>query len=265
MSKDIARNVALVTYGNVILQNQDNIFNIDTLITDNCYRLDFIETPLGDLAGSTRNLAKDAYQWYKIIKEQGAKRIRLHYQPFNQLEIPDYINAAFVGGGSHWLIELQFAEESDLYLCDWVPSQYSGVDRRKIHYVRIERDIDHLDDTCPSISDSRKQLKSVLEQLVKFAGKFEHSAHWVSNFEHSLATLQEFEPFTSDEFLPAGIYSKEGHQLIQGAFASWVFGGMGSWNDVSFSGADQERYELLSKNLYSILCNAIVSGVNSYP
>jgi len=106
----------------------------------------------------------------------------------------------------------------------------------------------------------------VLQELAEFAGKFDYSKHWVANFNYSLKALNEFEPEDSDDLIPAGIYSKEARQLIETAFrSSGVFGGMGSWNDLVFSGADQEYYTSLSAELYSTLCQAIVSGVNSYP
>ena len=265
MSKDLERNVALVTYGNLFLQGQGAEFDIDTLTTYNCYQLDFIEPPIEGIAGSTKILAKNALQWFKYLKEQGAKRLRLYYQSSNKTELPDHISVAFLGGGSHWLIEVQCEGTSELYFSNWIPPLNSGMDTRKAHYVRIEKNMSHLRETSPSINDSRKRLQTILEKLSEFAGKFEHSKHWVSNFESSLTTLLEFIPQADDEFLPAGIYSKDAHQLIIGAFASWVFGGMGSWNDLVFNEADQEHYEALSENLYSAICEAIVSGVNSYP
>ena len=265
MSKDIARNVALVTYGNLFLQERDNEFDIEKLVTDNCYRLDFVEAPIEGIEGSSKVLASGANKWYKYLNDQDAKRLKLHYQTSTQSEIPDHISTAFVGGGSHWFIEVQFEKDSDVYLCDWIPPIDSGVDTRKTHYVRFASAINHLNDSSPSVTDSRVQLQTILKKLAKFAGRFEHSKHWVRNFENPLSTLHEFEPIIPDEFLPAGIYQKDAHQLIIAAFESWVFGGMGSWNDMAFTGTDQERYELLSENLYSNLCNAIISGVNSYP
>ncbi|TFG95018.1 hypothetical protein E4H12_14115 [Candidatus Thorarchaeota archaeon] len=264
MSQDIARNVALVTYGNVFLQKQTE-FDIDTLVTHNCYRLDFIEPPVERIAGSTKILAKDAPLWFKYLKDQGAKKLKIHYQTLFQSELPDHISTAFVGGGSHWFVEVQFEKDSDLYLSDWVPPEDSEVDMMKTHYIRIEKNTRHLDGPSPSVAESREQLQTVLQQLSKLAGKFEFSKHWVSNFEIPLTTLREFEPKVVDEFLPAGIYSKEAHQLIVAAFGSWVFGGMGSWNDLVFSGDSQDLYTSLSDNLYSTICKAIVSAVNSYP
>lgn len=264
MSQDIVRNIALVTYGNVFLQKQTG-FDLESLVTHNCYRLDFIDPPVKGIAGSAKILAKDTQMWFNYLKDQGAKRLKLHYQPTTQSEIPDRISSAFVGGGSHWFVEVQFQKDGDLYLSDWVSSEDSGIDRMKTHYLRIEKNTNHLDDSSLLVSESREHLQTVLQKLSKFAGKFEFSKHWVSNFEIPLTTLHEFEPSKEDEFLPAGIYSKEAHRLIMAAIGSWVFGGMGSWNDMAFNGDSQDVYMSLSDNLYSTICTSIVSGVNSYP
>ncbi len=265
MSQRLAMIVALVTYGNLFLQDRVNDFNIDRLVTDNCYSLDFVEPPIEGITGSSKVLASDANKWFKYLKDQDAKKLKLFFKTSEQIDLPDHISTTFVGGGSHWFIEVQFDSTSDLYLSEWSPSDDIGIDRRKTHYLRFNRDMTHIDDPSFSVSKSREKLSNVLHELIEFTGKFDYTKNWVDNFTNALSTLNEFEPPQSDEFLPAGVYPKETHQLIQGVFASWVFGGMGSWNDLAFSGEDQERYTGLSADLYSTLCQAIVSGVNSYP
>ena len=108
-------------------------------------------------------------------------------------------------------------------------------------------------------------MNRVLKQISDFAGQFEYTQHWKTNFETARQTLFDYEPHEADEFIPHGLYSKEARQLIETAFSSWVFGGMGSWNDQAFSGDDQDEYQMLSSDLYDAICRAIVSGVNSYP
>jgi len=264
MSKDIARNVGLVTYGNLFLQDRGNDFDIEKLVTDNCYSFDFVGAPIEGIAGSSKVLASNANKWFSFLKDQGAKKLKLFYKKSEQVDLPDHISAAFVGGGSQWVVEVQFDSTSDLYLSGWAPSDNMGIGRGKTHYLRFNCDIPHLDDTSLSVRVAREKLSTVLQDLSEFVGKFEHTKHWMGNFEYALETLNEFEPEVADEFLPAGIYSKEVHQLLQAAFASWVFGGMGSWNDMAFGGADQDQYDSLSEKLYTTLCNSIVSGVNGF-
>ncbi len=44
---------------------------------------------------------------------------------------------------------------------------------------------------------------------------------------------------------------------------AWVFGGMGSWNDMGFDGEDQKDYVRLSEALFQALNAAIVAAANA--
>jgi hypothetical protein len=265
MSQNLVEAVALVTYGNLYLQDRTSEFDFDKMVAEHCYRRDFMDFPFEGIAGSNKVLATNANKWFKYLNDKGAKRLKLFYKKSNQIDLPDHISTAFDGGGSQWIIEAQFETTSDLYLTEWYPSTKFKLDTRKTHVVRFNRDTIHLDDISEPVRIAREKLSKKLQQLSEFASKYDYSQHWVENFKSALMTLLEFKPQASDEFLPADIYSTEARQLIQGAFASWVFGGMGSWNDMSFSGTDQAVYESLSEDLYTSLCNAIVAAVNSYP
>jgi hypothetical protein len=265
MSLNLAQTVALVSYGNLYLQGRNNEFDFDKLVTEHCYKHDFMDPPIEGIAGSTKVLASDTDKWFKFLKDHGAKKIKLFYRKSEQIDLPDHISTAFVGGGSQWIIEVQFETTSSLYLTSWYPSIEFELDTRKTHVVRFNQEIVHLDDISESVQIAKEKLSKKLRELSEFASKYDYSQHWVENFNSALTSLKEFEPQASDGFLPAGIYSKEARQLIQGAFASWVFGGMGSWNDMSFSGTAQTVYESLSEELYNTICDAIVAAVNSYP
>jgi len=265
MSKDIARNVALVTCGNLFLQDRGNEFNIEELVTDNCYSIDFVTAPIEGIAGSSKVLASDANKWFSYLKDQGAKKLKLFYKESEHIDLPDHISSAFVGGGSQWFIEVQFDSTSDLYLSGWAPSDNMGIGRGKTHYLRFNRDMTHLDDPSLSVSDAREKLRTILGELAEFSRRFEHVKHWANNFKNALNTLDKFEPTAEDEFLPARIYPKEARQLIEAAFASWVFGGMGSWNDMAhmaMSADNHKSHAQLSEELYSAICDAVVAAVN---
>jgi len=52
--------------------------------------------------------------------------------------------------------------------------------------------------------------------------------------------------------------------LIFEAGYAWVFGGMGSWNDIGFQDEkDRQLYEDLSDKLYDLVIAALVAGINS--
>ncbi|TFG06449.1 hypothetical protein EU522_01610 [Candidatus Thorarchaeota archaeon] len=263
MSKKITQLVALVTYANVSLQRHD--FDLEPYIAEYCYGIELVYRPAREIAGTTQIIAPDATKWYDYIIGQDAKRVKLRHQSSSSTELPDYITEAFTGGGSDWFIEVQFPEKSELYLHGWVPEGGTVQNPWKTPLVQLGSDLVPLEDLAPSCEESRNRLGEVLDRLIEFASQFEHSKHWVANFENSRKTLSEFEPTTSDEFIPAGIYPKQARQLIEAAFRSWVFGGMGSWTDMAFSGEHQDTYMSLTEQLYSTLCQALVSAVNSYP
>ena len=56
----------------------------------------------------------------------------------------------------------------------------------------------------------------------------------------------------------------EAKQLLGAVLAAWVFGGMGSWNDLGlFDGNDQQEYTELSDELFVLLNQAISVAVNA--
>ena len=51
--------------------------------------------------------------------------------------------------------------------------------------------------------------------------------------------------------------------LASVALGGWNFGGMGSWNDYSFEGEMNRRYEQLTQELFDRLCEALVAVANT--
>lgn len=66
-------------------------------------------------------------------------------------------------------------------------------------------------------------------------------------------------------FLPACGYSNQARLLIAAANRAWVFGGMGSWNDLWFADAVvAQRYTRVTDEFYDAVLNAIFTAVNSF-
>jgi hypothetical protein len=64
------------------------------------------------------------------------------------------------------------------------------------------------------------------------------------------------------DLLPAA-YPAAARMLSATASAAWVFGGMGSWNDLSFQGPLREQYERVSEDLYLAALDALVAATNA--
>jgi hypothetical protein len=64
--------------------------------------------------------------------------------------------------------------------------------------------------------------------------------------------------------LPPDFGPLAARQLVAAATRAWVFGGMGSWNDVWFANpALVQRYKALTPALFEAVLSAIVDGANA--
>jgi hypothetical protein len=67
------------------------------------------------------------------------------------------------------------------------------------------------------------------------------------------------------DLAPDSILPPDARHLLAAVQASWVFGGMGSWNDVGFEGADHDIYQRSSQELYRALNEAVIVAANALP
>jgi len=60
-----------------------------------------------------------------------------------------------------------------------------------------------------------------------------------------------------------GVVSSLAEGLLDSAQSAWVFGGMASWNDMGFEGADQREYDRVSQQLFTALNDTIQIAANA--
>jgi hypothetical protein len=117
----------------------------------------------------------------------------------------------------------------------------------------LERDLD----------TARAELAATLEAILEFAHA--HSLRsWEKHFRRALLRLS-LEPQPLEdlvELLLLNALPTPAIQLALCAAASDVFGGMGSWNDMSFEGPDGERYLALSDRLFASTRTALRTSLN---
>jgi hypothetical protein len=89
-----------------------------------------------------------------------------------------------------------------------------------------------------------------------FAGAFRNASGKLSSADPLAGTYHS-------DLAPTPIMPLEAKQLLASAQAAWVFGGMGSWNDLGFDGNDQQEYTALSDELFLLLNQAIGATVNT--
>jgi len=65
------------------------------------------------------------------------------------------------------------------------------------------------------------------------------------------------------DLAPTGFLSEEAAVLLDACQTAWVFGGMGSWNDLWFEGEDQGIYERVSERLFEAVNAGIEQAATS--
>lgn len=66
-----------------------------------------------------------------------------------------------------------------------------------------------------------------------------------------------------NDLSPANLLPAEAEAVLDACQSAWVFGGMGSWNDMGFDGQDGREYDRVSQGLFAALTYAIAEAATS--
>ena len=134
----------------------------------------------------------------------------------------------------------------------------------KVYYLIVARDWEQFAGSYLSLRGARRRLSNALINVEAFARE-QRENYWAESFRKALETLDAPYPLEGSDFVPRGCFSLEAEQLFAAGLRSWVFGGMGSWNDLCFGGKTEEQYVQFSNELYDAMCQSLVVAINSYP
>jgi len=262
----IAQAAALTIFGNDILQghSRDNFWP-DATVFIFCKYARFV-----DLSGDKRSPKESPYadapeQWIARLEKDGIAGLRLHYTARNDPGISDRNAVAFVGGGPRWLIEAMQPQASDLWEGTWQVVDKDAPDRKiwGVTYYRMAQNVPRLPLQLRPLVELRADLGATLEKIEMFARR-QKLDFFAAAFRKGTSLLSSHDPFEGVYHPDMGpILPLEARRLLGVAQAAWVFGGMGSWNDIGFDGKDQSEYEQLSGQLFSLLNEAICTAANS--
>lgn len=258
MQVSLIRNLALTAAGNGAIAGKDvrffwpkqNIFRF----SKECVFLDAAHILI----------AADPNAWLTQVKTS-CRGLWLHYADSKKW-LDDRLTVGFVGGGPRWIIEAVRDGGSDL----WEGGDSLG-DRKasdgKIWnsgYMRIATGWSEPLPAQRPPRETMQALDSTLAQIETFA-RDEKIDNFADNFRDARNFLKNAHAsgLDRDELLAFADFSVEAKQLWAAVGSAWVFGGMGSWNDMSFDGAKNELYDKLSAALFAQLNEAIAAVANS--
>lgn len=265
MQLPVLRALALTGVGNAALGGRDvSGFWPDASIFQFTKACDFV-IPHDDGAESVAS--PNPLAWFDALKPWCAG-LRLHValrplQP-GQMPLPEHITVGFVGGGPRWLIEAVGAGRSQVW---------EGFDRlldrrapdRKIwasrYLLRGETKPQAL--SAQPLALAREELDDVLAPIEALARDLGAEV-FAECFARARAVLGGEGQASRDDFLNYAEFNAEACALLAAVQHAWVFGGMGSWNDIGSSDAAlKARYDNLSATLFAALEGAVVAIANS--
>jgi hypothetical protein len=120
---------------------------------------------------------------------------------------------------------------------------------------------------APSLDWAADRLAQTIQQNLRVAAD-NSEEQWVKWFEGALGQLHDPSPVPRfhPDALPEFGYSHDARALFAAAVGAFVFGGMGSWNDVYIKDQQLEaEYRTASVALHAALDDAFQASVNSWP
>jgi hypothetical protein len=116
----------------------------------------------------------------------------------------------------------------------------------------------------PALAASADRLAAILVSAEAFAAEHDLStwADWFRDASQLGQTSDAQAPYHPD-MLPAAGFEPFARQLLAMATRAWVFGGMGSWNDLGYADLDNESYSTITRELYAAVLGAFVAVVNT--
>ena len=210
----------------------------------------------------------DPISWLTL----NAAKYRIHSRSRLDPNVSDHRTSGFTNGGPRWMIEAVHEQTSSLWEGVMEVSHPNAVDKKiwTTRYYRIELDQPVLPTGTMDLKGERDRLHRALDDILSFSQR--QKLGFSERFAKALSELNSTVPSVfswSKGILPAGFeMSLAARQIFACAQHGYVFGGMGSWDDVYWSESEIEagieaEYGQVSAQLFTCLNDAVAAATNS--
>lgn len=274
MTGTLAQLIALTAYGNDYIRTGKAPADFDTANTTFrfCSRVDFkgFKKPLFSSQLREYVVAGKPTEWFRYLRADSCMYLRLYYQSSkDQTMANDHKMAGFVGGGGTWLIEAIYKNYSNYWANRWEVGDKDAADQKvwTVSYG-LTAPKQHTTNRQFDNQKIRDKLRQTLTRISTFANSKDLSFWSERFFDKARSVLDSGTPsdgFYHYDLVPLENYPLAAQQLLFAAGSAWVFGGMGSWNDLGFDSSEiNAEYERLSGELYAGINEAVIAAVNTY-
>ena len=205
-------------------------------------------------------------EWLTREAKAGRSALVVH-QRIDDPGISDRMSAGFVGGGGRWLLITTSGRSADAWEAGWEIGNRDATDQRiwKVSYGLVTENNRIELPRLRTLEVLHADLRESLEEILAFADR-NCIEGFAESFRKAIACLSVDDPFElvfHKDLAPAGLLGLAAMRILAACQAAWVFGGMGSWNEMGFDGEEQAIYERVSARLFSQLNECICASTNS--
>lgn len=263
MNGELAQVICLATHGSAWLADVGNS-DPPALDRDNSVfqYVGSLRFRLQHEQGEPDSPAATVADWLLQLRQRSAERIWLALSDAKTATMGDrgiwgHELARFANAGQ-WGLVVTGGQQPEIWQASWMIGDRDAPGQRiwTVHYAG--QFADEIVPQHPNMQRAAEQLSRSLQSARDFAAG-QRLESWSEWFDRAL-TAKDF-PYYPD-MLPA-TYTDEAHRLAASAAQAWVFGGMGSWNDLGFRDqAIQDEYLDISRQLYDAVLQALLASTN---
>ncbi len=268
MNGPLAQIVALTCHGNASLQGADagEFFSKNSTCVF-CDRVAFVVVERSFLGKpKEKEVAKTPEEWFTYLRSSRALGVRLSRTPQNIPRISDRMSAGLVGGGGTWSMEVLLPNNrSQFWIARWEVWNQHAPEQRiwRVTYGRVSERAT-IQSKAADLQSTADALAEALRDIHAFSTG-QHLEGFTQRFADALDTLESggknLHGYHKD-LAPADHLPVAAMSTLDACQKAWVFGGMGSWNDMGFDGDDQKEYERVSEQLFRVVNQAISEAAN---
>lgn len=266
MQLPILRALAMVAVGNAAFGGRDVTgFYPDDPIFRYTSSLDFMSPRQN---GALAHVASGPADWFAKLQKRKCLGLRLHKAPMVQNQklghVEERLLVGMVGGGPRWLIEAVYPDYSEFWEGFDRVGDKNAADQKiwlSAYVLIAEALAEKIDVSLSAAAIDLRDALHVVEGVAREMPGAPFADVFVGARDELDGRAKEL-PYPLN-FLRYAELRPEAERLLKAAGRGWVFGAMGSWNDVGVTPALKPRYESGSQILFSALQRAVLVVANS--